>query len=367
MFKFFRLLLIILSLVAAILAIFAVTGSYKNESYLTDTYLINFHLNKLNLSKLLKASSFTKRSDLDMNMDMELETPSESEKRDWASSIISATGGDSMISSILSEVDYADLGLSDVYQLSYWGYCKGHMEGDSKTHEGTVGAVGKDFDNSNINYTFCTDPTPAYQFKPVEVFKQELKAKLDDDLSDLSSTLRDQIQYLVDNVAEDSFNIPKDLQDKLDLLNNLTKASFGLLLAGAVLAVVSIIIQILGCFMSPDSCCLSFLNFLYEVVVFIILAVGSILITFSMSYTRNKINDVTDDYGIKSYLSMNFYAFTWASTVAALLCLFFNLLGHCCGLFGTGRKKFRSQQQPAMAYDHSDVESAVSSAMSQKG
>lgn len=60
-FKIFRVILIILSLIVAILQLFAITGSYKNQNYLTDTYLINFHLDNLNLGAVIDYSKLTKR------------------------------------------------------------------------------------------------------------------------------------------------------------------------------------------------------------------------------------------------------------------------------------------------------------------
>lgn len=364
MFKFFRFLLIILSLAAALLSIFALTGSYANKSYLTDTYLINFHLNNLDLSKVLDSDKLGKRD--------------WAVKRDWASQIVDATGSDDLASAVsgagdavetllsngaddasdivnqIVKLSFKELGLSTVYQISYWGYCKGDIKGETKTQ------VSDSFDNSNINYTYCSDPKVGFKFDPVEIFKKELNDTLQDGVaggSSISSAIKADISYLVDNLSYDSLNLPGGLEGKVNTLNSVSLASFGMLLAGAVLAVISIIIQLLGCFMSPDSCCLSFLNFLYECVIFIILLVGSALATATWAYTRGQINDETEDYGVKGYLSINFYAFAWSGAVAAFLCTVFNLLGHCCGLFNTGRKKFRSvghEMVPDMAYSHYD-------------
>lgn len=355
MFKFFRFILIVFSLAAAILSVFAITGSYANKSYLTDTYLINVHLDKLDLSKLLDDSKLT--------------------KRDWASQIVDATGSDSAASAVsaaqgavetliqqgaddaqdivnqIMDLTYDELGLSNVYQVSYWGYCKGDIEGDSKEKNGG-------FDNSNINYTWCSDPKVGYRFDPVEVLKTELNETLQKGVigdSSISARIRADISYLVDNLNYDTLNLPGGLEKQIKRLNDVSVASFGMLLAGAVLAFISVVIQLLGCFMSPDSCCLSFLNFLYECLVFVILLVGSILATFTYAYARGKVNDETDDYGVKTYLSTNFYAFAWSSAAAAFVCTLFNLLGHCCGLFNTGRKKFKSVAHsavPDMGYDH---------------
>lgn len=376
MFKFFRGILLVLSLIAAVLTCFAITGSYAPQNYLTKTYLINVHLGNLDLSNLLDASQFTKR-----------ETPTAT-KKDWASQIIDATGGNSGSdagaaaasglnsaasaaasyiggtsgSSIIQQIEqlrYSDLGLADVYQFSYWGYCRGTVDSEESGSSDDV------FDNSNVNITWCSKPSPGFKLDPVEIFKTELNHTLEGDIQGtgaISASLRQAVSYLVDNLDVDNMTLPGDLNDKIELLNNLKTASFGLLLAGAVLAVVSVIIQILGCAISPHSCCLSFLNFLYECVVFIVLLVGGAIITYTMNVVRGEINDNTDSYGVRSYLSINFYAFVWSATAAALLCLFFNLLGHCCGLFGTGRRRFRQVGggEPEMAYDHESFSDEMS-------
>lgn len=329
--------------------------------------MLNFHLDSLDLSKLLDSNGFSKRS---------------TTTKDWASQIISSTGNSgsaveslaasaestvsswssdsSNLISQITQLDYSDLGLADVYQLSFWGYCKGSINGTTKTLSSNE--VGKQFDNSNVNITWCSKPKVGYKFDPLVVFKQELNSTLQEGVS--STVLSQEISYLLENLTYDNLNLPGDLSSKIKLFGNLQVAAFGLLLAGAVLAVISIIIQLLGCFMSPDSCCLSFLNFLFECLIFIVLLVGSILITFTMSYTKTEINKNTDDYGVKSFLSINFYAFIWSGAVAALLCTFFNLLGHCCGLFSTGRKKFRSighDDEPEMVYSHHDAMSDAGS------
>lgn len=360
---------------AALLSIFAITGSYSNKSYLTKTYLFNIHLADLKLSALLDTSGFQKR---------QLATLTTRDDG-LASQIISATGATSLISSAesalangaqsalsdvsnivsqLEDLQFSDLGLADLYQLSYWGYCRGQTVGDAKT-QNELGSVGKDFDNSNINITWCSKPKAGYKIDPLTIFKQELNNSLQEAIrgnNPISTAIQTDISYLVDNLSYKTLNLPGNLNGKIQTFGSLITASFGLLLAGAVLSVISIVIQLLGCFISPQSCFLSFMNFLFECLIFIILLLGSILVTFTCSYTRGQINDNTSKYGIKSFLSINFYAFAWSATVAAWLCLFFNLLGHCCGLFGTGRRRFRSlppppppeeyYEPPEMAYSH---------------
>ncbi|EGV64831.1 hypothetical protein PSN45_005178 [Yamadazyma tenuis] len=341
MFKFFRFLLIVLSLAAAVLSVFALTGSYANKSYLTKTYLFNIHLDNLDLSKLLDSSNFSKRDFASQIIDVTGDSTTTATGASATATSTSATSIDEILA-----LSYSDLGLSNVYQVSYWGYCRGTTTSQDSSSNST-------FDNSNVNITWCSKPKPGYKFDPLVVFKAELNNTLQDS-DTISTTLSEEITYLVDNLSYDNFNLPGDMNSKVKTFGNLMLASFGLTLAGAVLAVISVAVQLLGCFMSPDSCCLSFLNFLYECVIFIILLVGAALATSTVAYTRSQVNDDVSSYGIKAFMSINFYAFVFSGAIAAWICCVFNLLGHCCGLFATGRRRFRTMvhHEPEMAYTH---------------
>lgn len=387
-FRFFRFLLMVFSLACAILSVWALVGSYKNADYLTQNYLIDFHLTGLDLSKLINLDDLSTR-----DLGLEEYIPSSTTKRDWlddgldnlgdaassaASSVASSVdsvssdvsgGVNSVLKQILSKYSNEDLGLADVYTVSLWGYCKGDADKDNK-NKGT-------FDNSKLNITYCSKPKLGYKFDPLTLFKHEVNNTINDkvDGSDdsnpiskaLSSTVKNALEDLVDNIDYDSLDLPSDLNKKITLVNNLTKAGAALILTAAVLSFISIFIQCAGCFLSPDNCCLSFLNFLFEVVILIIALVGAAILTGAYMEVRKKINDETKEYGIRSFLSIQFYAFIWSAVVAAIIVCLLNLLGHCCGLFRTGRKRYRTVSAappPAdreMGYDHKEGDSDVSS------
>lgn len=417
MFKVFRVILILLTLATTLLSIFALTGSYKNESYLTNTYLININLSNLDLSKILKLDEFPKRdlehltNELGKRTDLvarsnEISEPV-AEKRDvqsWANNIKTdaanvatqiatvlgtsvptavasalpasvtsslpqaISGGyfttvQAVISDIINNFTYDQLGLADVYTISYWGYCRG-MTTSKKTYDTKLNKYLKPFDNDKVNVTWCSKPQAAYALDPLGLIKAELNNTINDKLSDLPSALtataKSEIKVLLDNITYETLDFPDDLQKKIKVLNNVTKASFAILVVVCVLGFLSLIIQCLAFCFSPSSCCLSFLNFLFESVIFILAVVAAALITGAYLFVRQKVNDETKEYGVKTFLSINFYAFIWSGVVAALLVVIFSLLGHCCGCFGTGRRRYK-KVEPEAAYEHHDDASSMES------
>lgn len=359
MFKIFRLLIIILSIATTILSVFALVGSYQNKSYLTKIYLLDFHLTDLDVSKLIDVSQFSKRDDIILpdatEKRDEIILPDATEKRDIASAIANVQ---SSISSIVSTITYEDMGLAQVYSISLWGYCKGEVSGSSKSEKG--------FDNSNINFTWCSDPKPGYFFDPLKIIKQELNNTINDKITgavgntQISSSIKTVLQEIIDNVSYESLNLPGDLKDKLTLLNNLTVAAFALILVTAVLSAIGVFVQLLGCFVDPNSCCLSFINFFFQTLIFLIGIIGAGIATGAYLYVRKEINDSTSDLGIKSFLSIAFYALIWSAVAAALLVLVLSIIGHCCGCLSGGRKKYKPLDPPAvpekdgyeMGYNH---------------
>lgn len=385
MIRIFRPILVFFTLATLMLSIWSVIGSYKNESFLTQNYLIDFHLTQLDLSKLIETANFSKRDDI---LPPSQVIPSTTYKkrdtiideRDVWSSVTSSVAGaissgtttssgvSSVVSQIVNSLSYSDLGLADVYTVGYWGYCRGEVTND-KTYDSSLQKYVKPFDNNKLNITYCTPPKVGYRFDPLTILKHEINNTINNIVdgasvsTDISYAVQSELEVLVDNLSYDNLELPGDLNKKLDLVNSLTKAGFALLLVTAVLSFLSILVQFLGCCFSPDSCCLSFLNFLFEFVIFILGLVGAALITGVYLYVRKEVNDEVKDYGIKSFLSVQLYAFAWSSVVASFLVVIFNLLGHCCGLFGTGRKRYRTLAPPPpphdheMGYDHKDSDS----------
>ncbi|RCK58041.1 SUR7 family protein pun1 [Candida viswanathii] len=475
-FKVFRVILIILSLIVAILEIFAITGSYQNENYLTDTYLINFHLDNLNLGALIDYSQISKRQAIeDQSVQPQVNyfdtakkraprVPSKREAQEsgwyyvpgtqntqsagesgagttaagmatttvsggssstaamsaedstsigrwWSQASGSAvsdaassaaagastrgsatatiatgstSGGASpatnvhntvetslasqatdgsdtsggyyttvaeAVRDLLNNVSPQQLGMAQVYSVGYWGYCRGYVE--------SSGDNNKTFDNSHVVYTWCSKAKANFFFNPVTIFKDEMNNTVNGVgidgqstyITELTYTQRSQLQVLIENLNEDDVNLPGNLDKNLQTLHNLTSASFGLLFSVAILSFVSVIIQFFAFCFSPEKCCLSFLNFLFQAAISLLAIVGAGIATGTYQYVRSQVNDNTDTYGIKSFLSTNFNAFIWSAAVASMLVVFFNLLGHCCGLFGH-RKHYRTIRHEEEHHHH---------------
>lgn len=375
MFRFFRFILIFFSTACAVLSIFALIGSYKNAPYLTDSYLIDFQLTRLDLAKVLNVTSFQKRDNTGAWLPSTTlpATQPTATATGMSAQMSAALQVQAIVHQITTQFTYQDLGLADVYRVGFWGYCKGTIT-SKQTYDLALGKLAKAFDNDNVNITYCTPPKLGYEFDPLTVFKHELNASIHDAitggvlLGSTSQTIVSELEVLLDKVSYKSLNLPGKLETKIGVIQTTTKAGQGIIFATAVLSVVSVVVQLLGCIMSPHNCCLSFLNFVFESAIFVLALVGSAITTGIYLYARLLVNDVTEDYGIKSFLSIQFYAFTWSATVAALLVCVFSLLGHCCGMFGTGRRRYRAVAAgPEMAYDHHhDSESVFSSGGSEK-
>ncbi|CAK9439029.1 uncharacterized protein LODBEIA_P32530 [Lodderomyces beijingensis] len=413
----FRVVLVFFSLATLILTAFAVAGSYKNKGYLTGTYLINFHLSGLDLRQIISAQIGSSKRDVvvvggggerlfnrdavepqvEVEMMAKRETttaaPTPSNINDWinlatsianqpdftaqVASIASNAGisvptslptdGDggfyttvqAAIADLLNNVTPEQLGIADVYSASYWGYCRGEkVSNGTAAPDNSFGRfLDENFDNSNVNYTWCSPPTAGFFFDPITIFKQEMNRTIDGISVDSQSTLvnelstqyKNELRVLIDSITPEDLNLPGSLQDDLQLLNRLTVASFALMICAAALAFISIVIQFMGCCLSPDNCCLSFLNFMFQFLLFLLSILAAGLVTGTYVFVRRKINDEVGEWGIKSFLSINFYAFAWSAAASALLLVLFSLLGHCFGI--CGRRSYRKVQTNA-AYVH---------------
>lgn len=451
-FKIFRVILIILSLIVAILEIFAVTGSFKNQNYLTDTYLINFHLDNINLGAFIDYNKFSKRdykeidspaNYFDTTKKRSIKTPSKREAQEsgwyyvpgtqstqsaggsvvvstlgvigtvtkassqetatsitkwWsqisgtptlssetttatvfretntiiatattsnalettlasqATNISPASGGyyttvSDAVRDLLNDVSPQQLGMAQVYSVGYWGYCRGYVINS--------GQNSKMFDNSHIAYTWCSKAKANFFFDPLTILINEMNNTVNGIgidaqstyISELTYTQRSELQVLIDNLLQDDLNLPGNLDKNLKTLHKLSSASFGLLFSVAILSFISVIIQLFAFCFSPEKCCLSFLNFLFQSTICLLAFVGAGIATGTYQYVRSQVNDNTDIYGVKSFLSVNFNALIWSAAVASMLVVVFNLLGHCCGLFGH-RKHYKTIKHDEEHHDH---------------
>ena len=265
-----------------------------------------------------------------------------------------------VISDIINNFSYEQLGLADVYIISYWGYCRGASTTE-RTFDPKLKKYLKPFDSNKVNITWCSPPKPAFAFDPLKLIKTELNNTINDKIESLhgnstivTAIMKTELKILLNHLSYENLGLPEGIELKLTLLNNVTKASFVLLIMVCAFGFISLVIQLLAFCFSPSSCCLSFLNFLFQSLIFILALLAATLITGAYMYVRQKVNDETKSFGAKTFLSINLYAFIWSGVVAALLVVVLSLLGHCCGFFGTGRKRYR-KVQPEVAYEHKDL------------
>ncbi|CAH2354258.1 hypothetical protein CLIB1423_15S02124 [[Candida] railenensis] len=238
------------------------------------------------------------------------------------------------INNLDSTYSFGDLGFADVYSVSYWGYCRGSAD---KTTTIKNGVSSTSYDNSNVNFTWCSKPKASYVFDPATVIKAELNNTLA--TYTMSDTVRSQLEALRDNLNSSNIELPGNLDKKFATVKSLVKASFGLLVATVALTSLSLVIGLLGCYLSPGNCMLSFINFLFQFAIFVINIIAAGLITGMMLYVKSQVNDVQDTYGAEAHTTVGFYGFIWSAAAAGWLVVCFSLLGHCLGLFNT--KKHR--------------------------
>lgn len=269
----------------------------------------------------------------------------------------------SIVLDLVDSINSTDLGLAEYYLIGYWGYCRGNV-GEKELWISSLGKFGKQFNNQHVTFTYCSPAKVGYKFDPLELLKHEImnliEGKIDGGTDGtrnaLTETIEAELLALVSSVTYEDLKLPGDLSLLLTLLHNLTVASFALILAGACLAFISFVFQLIGICRSPDNSCLLCLNFMLMVLVFIVTLVGSALSTGTYIFVRKEVNNNVEQYGVKGWLSVQYYAFLWSAAVAALLLIVFAFLGYCCGCFHSGKKRYRSVRnehyEPDMRYDH---------------
>lgn len=419
----FRLLVLFFTIASIVLCPWAIVGSYKNLGYLTENYLIGVQITGLDLTKLFSGANSKRELLLDAREIDFKATPTTNEplvtafpKRDILSDVESAIGnvdvtsalsglninsltsqiatasvntGDiaSKISelassasipeslatlaegladglnldSVVSELNYRDLGLADYYSVGYWGYCRGYMNGTNGTNEllDHMGKFGDNFNKDNVRFVWCSPPTPGFKFDPLEIIKHEMTNAVTDTndgldglVGELSNSIKALLIAIIASVSYEDLNLPGSLNDDLTLLNNITKAALAMLIAGTGLAFISFLFQSVGLCCSPRNGCLSCLNFILMFLFFLCILLGAGLSTGAYMFVRSEVNDEIDEYGMKSFLSVQYYAFAWSAMVASFLAIVFAAVGYCCGCFAGNRRSYRKVQEPPMAYDH---------------
>lgn len=278
---------------------------------------------------------------------------------DSVASLVSEITGDlsSVLDHIIASAKPSDLGLSDMYSVGFYGYCKGDLTGGVEDI-GDLGALGKQFRNNNVNYTYCSPPEFGYKLDPLALIKHEMLEEIQNygrGLSNLTGGLTDsfisELLAVTASLTYDNLGLPGNLKQDLGLLHKVTIAGFSLLFGGACLTFVSFVFQLIGIFCLPENSFLSCCNFILMFFVVLVVVIGAALTTGVFLYVRRIVNQNLDSYGVKTFLSIQFYAFAWCAGVAALLFIIMSIVGYCCGCFHP-RKRIPLRQSPEIRYDH---------------
>lgn len=261
-------------------------------------------------------------------------------------------------------VNYSALGFADVYSISFWGYCRGLATGDSGNNA---------FDNGKVKWTYCSKSQAGFSFNPIKVIKHEmlnsLNGVVDGDvtrsgtqfLSDFDDTTKSNALTVINGLSYENLNLPGNLENNISRLNGLNKASFGLILLVCLCGCISALVQLLGMFLSPEHFLLSLLNYGFQCLIFLFAIISAAMVTGVYVFVRSQVNDNTSIWGVKSYLSINFYAYVWSAVAASLLIVVNSFLGHCLGFFGTGRRRYRRVK--AEKSEEKAIEEAVEKAI----
>lgn len=172
----------------------------------------------------------------------------------------------------------------------------------------------------------------------------------------LTTEEKSQLKVLANHLNYENLNLPNSLQKDIDNLQRITFALMVMIFIVAVFGFVTIVTQLLGMCMSPHACWTSFLNCLFQIFIFLFALVTAGLVTGAYIYVRRQVNKATDQFGIRAFLSINFYAFIWSTVASSLLVVIFGILGNCCGFFGTRRRMYRALPPLAAAAIIADME-----------
>lgn len=261
------------TLAAVILTIVVLVGGTKNTSVLKDLYFF-----KLDLSHVTSAA-ITGLDDLDITG-------------------IATAAIDTVLRSIL-----ADIGLSEFYTASLWGYCGGQV-------------------NSTTNATdvdFCSHPKAMWWLNVTEILNERL------------------------NSTAVQISLPSDLTEYDGTIEAASKAMF---VCYFISVVVLFIALFAGCFAFRSrgaGCCAA----LITLVGFLASLLASGIATGLYIAIRNIVNKNANEYGIAASVGHTMYGLSWGATAASLWAVVWWVLTICCG---STRKAYEPEKQPFIGY-----------------
>ncbi|ODV94440.1 hypothetical protein PACTADRAFT_51276 [Pachysolen tannophilus NRRL Y-2460] len=277
------------SVVALVLSCFSCAGSARNNSFLTNIFLI----------------------DLDFS---EVEVPA----------LLANLTTDSGISD-------TDIGLSDVYTIGMWGYCKGDLKN---------GTTLQSYDTGNVNFTYCSTPKAMYVFNVTELISSELN------LTDISS-VTSEIDSVVTDVSD--IDLPSNVESYVKVAKILSKLIFVCTIIGIVLTFLVMILTIPTICSRGFSCFVALLSFISFIS--FILACGAS--TGMYLYIKKELDKYVSTYGIEAHLSPEYLGFYWAACASSLIASVLWAFSSCC--FSTEPTRFSCCSRPMRRYEDEEV------------
>lgn len=205
-----------------------------------------------------------------------------------------------------------DIGLSDIYSIGMWGYCKGEN------------------DNGEYKVKSCTNPTPMYLFDPVKILTEDLGS----------------------DISVDDLNLPDKIENYVKTAKIVSKLIFITTLIGVIAAFLVAVLTILS-FCSHFVSCLATL---LAIISFLGLLLSAAASTGVYTIVKKYFNDSASQYGITGTLSnYHFYGLIWGATAAALITCVFNFFAICCGRTSRKSKVVEVEKEPFMGYEERHV------------
>lgn len=307
-----------LALVALVLSIFALAGSANNNAFLTNIFLFEMNFTTIDLAGVIGTAQ-----------------PS-------LSSVVSEISGS------LGTGLHREMGLSDIYTIGMWGYCKGNMDG---TDSGIDPLSAELLDTHNVNFTYCSSPRAMYEFEPIELVKSQISLN-DSSIATVltaavgestTQSLLQAAQGELESAIEDA--IPSSIKDQLDLVKTVSRLIFLTTLIGILITFIGVLLSFCACFSRCASCILFLVSLMGTVSLFI----GATSSTVMYRIVRDRFNDAFQEFGMSSGLSRMYLAFYWAAVAAAILSSLLWLLTICC-CTPSRRRVVPMEEKPMMTY-----------------
>ncbi|CCH45758.1 putative membrane protein [Wickerhamomyces ciferrii] len=263
---------LIFSLAALVLGALACAGSTKNASPINHIYEFKLDMTEVDITKLI-----TKNTIL---------------------------GAFTSLSGVT--ISGSDIGLSDMYTIGQWGYCKG------------------DYDDGEYKPSKCSDPQAMYVFDPVKLLVEDLT----------SGTL---------DITSDDLSLPESVENNRKQLKIASKAIFITTIIGIVASALTFLFTIA----SFCSHIISFISTIFAIIAFLGYVIAAAASTAAFNRVKTKFNDAYSEYGMKGTLDNNrFYGLIWAATGLALIVVVLEVLAICCGRTKKKSSKEAKSQTP---------------------